>query len=106
MNFHEYQYEAVQTGVYPKDKAIEYLALGLVNEAGEVAGKIKKVIRGDKTLDEQTVAIIAEIGDVLWYVANLCEELGWQMEEVAFFNIQKLKDRQQRGVLKGDGDTR
>lgn len=110
MNFTDYQRRALTTAVYPTDhmQGIYYTGLGLVNEAGEVAGKIKKMIRDDgATLTaERREMIAAEIGDVLWYCAALAHELGLQLEEIAQSNIAKLEDRANRGVIKGDGDVR
>jgi NTP pyrophosphatase (non-canonical NTP hydrolase) len=98
-----YQDFAETTAIYPEDQALEYLTLGLCSEAGEVAGKIKKLLR-DGTGDVQEIA--HELGDVMWYVANLCSELEVFMSEIAEMNIQKLKDRQARGKLGGSGDQR
>ena len=81
-----------------------YYALGLVGEAGEVAEKVKKVYRDKIRIDN--VAIAREIGDVLWYAARLAETLGMSLDEVARLNIEKLIDREMRGVLKGSGDDR
>lgn len=106
MEFNEYQKRAATTAVYDRKKAIEYLALGLAEEAGEVAGKFAKVFRGDKTLATQSTEIYKELGDVLWFVANLSREMGWDLSNVAAANLSKLADRQARGVLKGSGDNR
>ena len=101
--FDSYQDFAETTAIYPEDQALEYLALGLASEAGEVAGKIKKLIRdGEADLED----IISEIGDVLWYCANLCSELEVLMSDAAALNIDKLTDRKVRGTLKGSGDKR
>ena len=88
----KYQNMTNQTAIYPKDKALEYLALGLTGEAGEVANKIKKVIRGDKNSNDPEFKeqLKDEIGDVLWYVAQLCESLDMSMASVAERNINKL----------------
>lgn len=108
MNFKEYQEAAKKTAIYPREHKITYPSLGLSGEAGEVANKVKKVLR-DKggVFDVNTNTFIAdEIGDVLWYCANLAEDLGFSLEEIARANIAKLKHRQERGVLKGSGDDR
>lgn len=97
-----YQHEALKTAVFPHNKALEYLTLGLVSEAGEVAGKVKKHIRDRASLD----ALTAELGDVLWYVAVLADYLGSDLSDVANANLTKLRDRQSRGALGGDGDDR
>ena len=98
---HEYQKKCKSTAIYPKKDAIAYLSLGLVSEAGEVAGKVKKNLR-DGT--ESNVA--SEIGDVLWYCAMLANELGVNLGKIMEKNLEKLNDRKQRGTLQGSGDTR
>lgn len=109
MDFNEYQTKSRKTAGYPAiGHPVIYPALGLVNEAGEVAGKIKKVFR-DKEGEisaETRSALKAELGDVLWYVAQLCTELGLSLDEVAEYNIEKLYDRLKRGAIRGDGDNR
>jgi len=107
MNMNEYQERAAKTAVYPKDKALEYLALGLVSEAGEVAGKVKKYLRGDDvTFGELRDQLEAECGDVIWYLAQLNYLMGVPLGDVAQGNLQKLADRQSRGKLTGNGDKR
>ncbi len=101
--FDAYQDFTDTTAIYPPEKGLEYTALGLVSEAGEFAGKVKKMIR-DKTYD--TEAMIAELGDVLWYVARAAAELDVHLSDVAKDNIEKLKSRQDRGKLGGSGDSR
>lgn len=106
MNFSDYQTQAVKTAIYKHD--IIYPALGLANEAGEVLGKIKKVLRdndGDFT-PEMSKAISDEIGDVLWYIAALSRDLGVPLEQIAQSNLDKLNSRMARGVLGGSGDNR
>ena len=87
---------------------ITYPTLGLLNEAGELAGKVKKILR-DKN-KEITQAdkdgLKGELGDVLWYFTQICNELDLSIEEVAEYNLDKLADRQKRGVIKGEGDNR
>ncbi|XAI97377.1 hypothetical protein [Leptolyngbya phage Lbo-JY46] len=90
--------------VYPEQHKITYPALGLVGEAGEVAEKVKKSLRGDKPLDNYQV--ILELGDVLWYITALAEDLGYSLEDVLVANIKKLSSRRDREVIKGDGDNR
>ena len=108
-DFDVYQELAMSTAVYPqRGNNLAYPALGLNGEAGEVAEKVKKVLR-DKggLLDEETrLALKKELGDVLWYVAAMCSEAGLSMGEVAEHNISKLRDRQNRAVLHGSGDER
>jgi len=110
MNFDEYQAAAVATAIYPEEWSVIYPALGLGNEAGEVQGKIKKQLRdgilGEPATDEQKKELAKEIGDVLWYCAALARDLGINLDTIAQWNIQKLQDRQQRGVIGGSGDNR
>jgi NTP pyrophosphatase (non-canonical NTP hydrolase) len=108
MTFNNYQELAVKTAVYGAGNEIIYPALGLGNEAGEVLGKIKKVLRDSNGVfsGEAKKAIGDEIGDVLWYMAALCRDLDISLEDVATNNIKKLLDRQARGVIQGSGDNR
>lgn len=80
----------------------------MTGEAGEVADKVKKVIRDNKSqfTEEKKREIAKEIGDVLWYCAVLAHDIGFTLDEVARMNIEKLKSRQERGVLSGSGDNR
>ena len=101
----EYQVQAKSTAVYPSERALEYLSLGLASEAGEVASLVSKWVRGDKkeiNVDDMR----KELGDVLWFVSVLGEELKLDLSEIAMYNIDKLADRKKRGVIKGDGDNR
>lgn len=107
MNLNEYQIHALETAIY--HLPIIYPTLGLTGEAGEVADKVKKVIRdknGDFGLTETKHAIAEEIGDVLWYCATLSHDLGYTLDEIAQMNYEKLKSRQERGKLHGNGDNR
>ena len=108
MDFNEYQNQAVSTAIYPHDRDISYLALALCGEAGEVADKVKKVIRDKdgKYYAPDLAAIALEIGDVLWYAANLAKPLGYDFNSVAELNLTKIKDRIERGTLQGSGDNR
>jgi len=109
MTFEEYQKLSRETAFYPdKDKNFVYPTLGLAGEAGEVAEKIKKVLR-DKNgiIDQQTKEEIQkELGDVLWYCAQIATELGLSLDQVATLNIEKLFSRKERGMLHGNGDNR
>ena len=82
--------------------------MGLMNEAGEVAGKIKKIFRDQngQITEEDRQSLKNELGDVLWYLTQICTELGLTLEEVAETNITKIFSRQERGKLGGDGDNR
>jgi len=109
MNFNEYQQKARQTAIYPnRDNNFIYPTLGLVGEAGEVAEKIKKVIRDNNGIitQEKKEEIKKELGDVLWYIANLAHELNIDLEDVAGSNIEKLFSRMERDKVHGDGDNR
>ena len=108
MNFDEYQKEALETAIYGAGNKIIYPALGLANEAGEVLGKIKKVLRDNNgEFNEFTNKEIAkELGDCLWYIAALAKDIDWNLNEIAQINISKLKDRRERGVIQGNGDNR
>lgn len=123
MKFNEYQEKALATAIYPREAGLIYPALKLAGEAGEVAEKVGKLIR-DKgyrpwkdTEDgiperwaripfEQAQDIAKELGDVLWYVAACCDEIGIDLEWVSEMNLAKLASRQERGVIQGSGDER
>ena len=108
-NFNTYQTESRKTwNVIPMNHSIVYPTLGLVNEAGEVAGKIKKIFRdrNGQITEEDREALKQELGDVLWYLAQICTELDLSLEEVAEANLVKLFSRLERGKIRGDGDNR
>ena len=98
-----YQLKAVKTAIYPIEAQVTYPAMGLANEAGEVLGKVKKIIR-DGTYNRED--IVDELGDVLWYAAALARDLDVSLTEVAHRNLEKLASRQERGTLQGSGDKR
>ena len=108
MDLSDYQRQSRRTAEYPREAWLTYPALGLAGEAGEVAEHAKKAIRDDegKVSDERKTAMAKELGDVLWYVAQLATELGLDLEEIAGQNLEKLLSRQARGVLSGSGDDR
>jgi NTP pyrophosphatase (non-canonical NTP hydrolase) len=108
MDLSEYQRISRRTAEYPREAWLAYPALGLAGEAGEVAEHAKKAIRDDggSVSDERKRAMSKELGDVLWYVAQIATELGLDLNEIADQNLQKLLSRQQRGVLSGSGDER
>ena len=103
LDMDKYQQQAATTAIYDKKHAIIYPALGLAAEAGEVANKVKKIMRDGK-LDRDAIA--DEIGDCLWYIAALCRDLNVDMETVAYNNLEKLHGRKKRGTLRGNGDKR
>jgi NTP pyrophosphatase (non-canonical NTP hydrolase) len=108
MELSEYQRLSRRTAEYPREAWLAYPALGLAGEAGEVAEHAKKAIRDDggEVLPERREAMAKELGDVLWYVAQLVSELELDLDEVAGENLEKLLSRQRRGVLSGSGDDR
>jgi NTP pyrophosphatase (non-canonical NTP hydrolase) len=108
MELSEYQRQSRRTAEYPREAWLAYPALGLAGEAGEVAEHAKKAIRDDggKVTDERKAKLAKELGDVLWYVAQLASELDLDLNEIAQGNLDKLFSRQQRGVLSGSGDDR
>lgn len=109
MTFEEYQKKSRETAIYPnKDNNFIYPTLGLAGEAGEIAEKIKKILRDKNGVvdEEARKEISKELGDVLWYVSQLATELNLSLEEIVSLNIEKLKSRKERGQLHGSGDNR
>lgn len=111
LSFEEYQDAAHSTAVFPHQipdrlAGVVYCALGLAGEAGEIANKVKKLLRDVDTTDKRR-AIAYECGDVMWYIPELLHELGeFRMEQVARENLEKLFGRKERGTLHGSGDVR
>ena len=108
MDFNSYQRTAKTTAIYPATHKILYPALGLAGEAGEVANKVKKLVRdGTSSLPKEWKEQIgSEIGDVLWYCAVLADDLGISLGKIASENETKLQNRKNKGTLQGSGDTR
>lgn len=113
MDFAEYQKRARETALYPRvGNNFVYPTLGLAGETGEVVEKIKKLMRNDgvETPDgvseEKRLEISKEMGDVLWYLAQLATEFKLSLDDVASQNIEKLASRKERGVLHSVGDNR
>ena len=109
MEINHYQMESRKTAIYPDiGKNAIYPTLGLVGESGEVADKVKKILRDNKGIFDKKSkeAIKLELGDVLWYVSQLSTELGFELEEVAEANLKKLFSRKLRGHISGCGDNR
>ena len=109
MTFSDYQKAALKTALYPdQGKNLYYPTLGLTGEAGEVANKVKKVMRdsGGHVSAEVRAQLSQELGDVLWYVSGVANELGLNLDEIADANIEKLASRAQRKVLGRSGDKR
>lgn len=108
MQFNEYQKESGKTRVAHSTPPVLYTTLGLVGEAGEVAEKVKKLYRDDGgTISEERRELLKkELGDVLWYIAQLAHDLDLELEDIATHNLEKLAERQQKNRIHGDGDTR
>ena len=111
MDFDEYQTLANRTGNFDGKQAeftLMYLGLGLTSEAGEVADKIKKMIRNENGVmsDDRRATIASEVGDVLWYLSQLARQLDVPFSKIAEENIEKLADRARRNVIASDGDNR
>ena len=107
MTFDEYGKTALEFAVYPKRQPT-YCALGLCGESGEVAEKLKKILRDKdgKIEDSDREAIAKELSDVMWYLNAMAFELGYSLHDIAEIGIKKLTDRHRRGVLHGSGDDR
>ena len=103
-----YQQVAKTTAIYPREQAIIYPTLGLTGEAGEVANKVKKIIRdgSDKNDDSLVSEIKSEIGDCLWYIAVLANDFNIKLSDIASANLEKLEKRKQKGTIHGSGDNR
>ncbi len=111
MTFKEYQEQAIHTLLYPGSGDIMgllYVVLGINGEAGEMAEKVKKILRDSngQVSEEKRQQLILELGDVLWYAAATAYELGTTLEEVAQRNVDKLSSRHTRGKIQGSGDNR
>ena len=109
MTFEEYQKESRKTALYPnKDNNFVYPVLGLCGESGEIAEKIKKVIRDEGGIvdENKKEEIKKELGDVLWYISQIATELKISLSEVAKVNIEKLQSRLERNKISGSGDNR
>jgi NTP pyrophosphatase (non-canonical NTP hydrolase) len=106
LDFRHYQQEARKTRKIPDEHRITYSTLGLAGEAGELANKVKKIMRGDDNRDELVAGIKGEMGDVLWYLSALADDLGVELADIAEENLEKLRSRQQRGKILGGGDNR
>lgn len=100
----DYQTSAATFGDYPEDAWNTYLPLNLASEAGEAAGKFAKYFRGDGPLPVE--GVLLELGDTLWFVAELSRRMGYTLSEVAAMNISKLESRKARGTMRGEGDYR
>ena len=108
MEIIEYQKRAIETAIYGEGSKIIYPTLGLTGEAGEVADKVKKVLRDSngEFSNEKRIEIAKEIGDVLWYCAALSRDLGYDLDLIAQMNLDKLHSRKERNMIHGSGDNR
>jgi NTP pyrophosphatase (non-canonical NTP hydrolase) len=108
MTLNEYQQKALTTKGYGAGNNIIYPTLGLTGESGEVADKVKKVLRDNngEFTDEIKLEIAKELGDTVWYIAALADDLGFTFQEIAEMNLAKLSSRKARGVISGSGDNR
>lgn len=106
--FEQYRAFVKDMKIYPAWHAVVYPALGLAGEAGEIAEKVKKVLRDSDSewADDKRVALLGELGDPLWYITALADDLGFTLQEVVDANYAKLTSRKERGVLQGSGDDR
>lgn len=106
MKIKEYEEQALHFAIY--DQKVIYPALGLNGEAGEVAEKVKKIMRdknGEISL-EDGFEIAKELGDVLWYITAMARDINFSLEQIAKMNIDKLTSRAERNKLNGSGDNR
>jgi len=108
MDFKEYQVRSAETAIYPTTPPLNwaYPLIGLSGEVGELSNKLKKVMRDKIDLDQLRIPISHEIGDVLWYISQLANELDLSLDHIAMENINKLESRKKRGHIGGDGDNR
>ena len=103
-----YQQVSRPTAIYPREQTIIYPTLGLTSEAGEVANKVKKIIRDDNSKINKGLVqeISPEIGDCLWYISVLADDIGIKLSDIANANLIKLANRKKKGTIHGSGDTR
>ena len=111
LTLNQYQNQASSTAIYPDRgtiRGLEYCALGACGESGEIANKVKKIFRddGSKLISERREMIRKEIGGVLWYLSQVCEEMNTTLSSCAEENLAELVSRKTRGTLNGDGDNR
>jgi len=111
MDFNEYQKKSRKHAFYPNQntpEAFRYLIYGITGEAGELAEHFKHALRdeGDRLSEERKIKIVKELSDILWYLANICSELGVDFSEIPEVGLKKIEGRLKRGTLSGEGDTR
>lgn len=107
-DFNSYQSFVKDMKIYPAWHSIIYPTLGLAGEAGEIAEKVKKILRDSdgEWSDDQKAAVLYELGDPLWYIAAIADDLGFTLQEVVDANYDKLTGRKERGTIQGSGDER
>ena len=108
LTFNDYQEAARKTAIYPQELKILYPVIGLAGETGEVAEKIKKVLRDNNGIfsEEKKKEIAKELGDVLWYLSSIATDMGYPLDEIARMNLQKISARKENNHIHGDGDNR
>lgn len=99
-----YQDMAEKTAIYPRENWMEYLSTGLAGEVGELCSKVAKSYRKDKPVNKEE--LMAELGDILWFISEFARNINYKMSDVAKYNLEKLQSRKERGVIQGDGDKR
>ncbi len=109
MTFEEYQQNTAKTAIYPEQGKIGglvYTALGLSGEVGETCNQIKKILRDNNGLltDERKKKLFDELSDIGWYWSQLCTELGFNLVDIATYNLEKLDKRYKENKIHGDGD--
>lgn len=108
LTFNNYQEAAYKTAIYPQELKILYPVIGLAGETGEVAEKIKKVLRDNNGIfsEEKKMEIAKELGDVLWYLSSIATDMGYSLDEIARMNLQKISARKENDHIHGEGDNR
>jgi NTP pyrophosphatase (non-canonical NTP hydrolase) len=112
MTFEEYTKRALSTAQFDPSLGLIYPALGIAGESGEFVDKIKKEVRnngnrfGNSMSPEVRLEMVKELGDILWYINQAADQLGYNLQEVAAINIRKLEDRRKRNAIKSEGDNR
>ncbi|MCH4147083.1 MAG: nucleoside triphosphate pyrophosphohydrolase family protein [Prevotella sp.] len=108
MTFNDYQDAAYKTALYPQNLKILYPLIGLAGETGEVAEKIKKVLRDNNGVfsEDKKMEIAKELGDVLWYLSAIAKDMDYSLDDIANMNLQKIQARKENGRIHGNGDNR
>lgn len=109
MEFSKYQQQTRKTFIKTKHQpelVLARMTLGLTGESGEVAEKVKKFLRGDKEVNELRFDLAHELGDVLWYISEICNLMGLELDGIAEINLDKLQKRHDKGTIQGEGDDR